>query len=112
MLVASSPAITRLTPDCCRPRTKSGPALRPTAPTKAVTPTESNSQSAGSGMRPKRRSTERSRPKTRPPTRTPTLRLKPIWSFPNATAGMPISAPSTTPRPTVTISVAEVGRSA
>ena len=58
------------------PDTKLGPAPRPTTPMKTARPTVSNTQSAGSGMRPKVGRTERSQPKTSPMMSAPPLAVR------------------------------------
>ena len=104
--------MSRLTPLVRRPATKSGPALRPTTATNPASPIDSNTQSVGPGMRPKKRGhIERSQPHTRPPSSTPTLRLNPISMPPSISAGMPTSAPATMPNATSTMSVTSVARS-
>ena len=112
MRTVSSPATMSVTPLVRRPVTKSGPALRPTTATNPASPSDSNTQSVGPGMRPKKRGNiERSHPHTSPPSRTPTLRLSPISIPKSASAGSPISAPATIPNATRTISVTSVARS-
>ncbi len=95
----------------CQPTTKSGPAFRPTTATKPARPMDSNIQSVGPGMRPKKRGhMDRSQPQTRPPSRTPTLNSS------RSRASQPQrrnadQAPATMPNATRTMSVASVARS-
>ena len=71
-----NPTTSRLGPICLRPATKLGPALRPTTPMKTARPTVSNTQSAGSGIRPKVGRTDRSQPNTRPMMSAPPLAVR------------------------------------
>ena len=74
-------------------------------------PIVSNTQSAGSGMRPKVGRTERSQPKTRPMMSAPPLAVRLSGTPPTVTDSRPNSPPTRMPRPTKTTSVSLDGRS-
>ena len=106
-----NPTRSRLGPICLRPATKLGPALMPTTPMKTARPMVSNTQSAGSGMRPKVGRTERNQPNTRPMMSAPPLAVRLKGRVPTISVSDPRSPPARMPSPTKTTSVSLEGRS-